>query len=119
MMHRADLRTSMPGMQSFPVSVKGVLLKEGRVVLLKNEREDLHVEVVPLLDAWVYRIPRSGDVLVVAYGCTSVDFTPLRHSEEHHASGTFGSDELGTIAIPDGYRRAIRAWFERSNGGHP
>jgi len=124
--------------------VKGVLTNEGRVVLLKNERgewelpggkledeetpencvereieEELNLRVTagPVLDAWVYRIPSAGNVLVVAYGCKTGDTAPPRHSEEHQAVRLFGPDELEDIPIPDGYRRAVGTWFEHSGGG--
>lgn len=39
-MLRSDLRDNRQVAQGFPVSVKGVLLAEGRVILLKNERDE-------------------------------------------------------------------------------
>src|SRR5689334_8333167 len=80
----------------FPVSVKGVVVRDGRVVLVSNPRGEwelpggklevdetpercvareiaeelaLDVTVGSILDAWVYRVTASVDVLVVAYGC--------------------------------------------------
>lgn len=142
-MLRSDRRDDRHRTQNFPVSIKGVLLAEGRVVLLKNERDEwelpggklekdetpeaclaceileelnVRVEVGPLLDAWVYRISGSGDVLIVKYSCSSVDFAALECSEEHSALETFDVEALEDIVIPDGYRRAIRAWVELSGG---
>ena len=84
----------------FPVSVKGVLLRDGHVVLVGNSRGewelpggklepgetpedcvareiaeelDVRVSVGPLLDAWVYHIADGVDVLVLAYGCAATD----------------------------------------------
>ena len=85
-----------PATRAFPVSVKGVLVRDGRVLLLKNEREEweppggklelgeepqvcvareiteetgLAVTVGPILDAWQYHIGDGSDVLIVTYGC--------------------------------------------------
>lgn len=83
--------------QAYPVSVKGVVLRDARVLLLRNERDEWElpggrlergesppecvmrevteevgwsVEAGPLLDAWVYRIESAGrDVLILTYGC--------------------------------------------------
>jgi len=145
-MHQADPRDKDTRTHTFPVSVKGVLLKAGRVVLQEDEREEwelpggkleedetpeacvereiaeelnLRVEIGPILDAWVYRTPLAGDVLVVTYGCTVEDPAPLEHSAEHIAVGTFHPDKLDAIAIPDGYRRAILAWFGSRAGDRP
>jgi 8-oxo-dGTP pyrophosphatase MutT (NUDIX family) len=120
------------------VSVKGVVLHDGAVVLLRNERNEwelpggrlergespeacvareveeelgLHVRVGPILDAWVYReIVPGADVLILTYGCHPEPFTSVTHSAEHSAAGWFRVRELDAIPLPDGYKRAIRAW---------
>jgi 8-oxo-dGTP pyrophosphatase MutT (NUDIX family) len=78
----------------FPVSVKGVLLEDDRVVLLLNERdewelpggrlergehpvaclerefaEELGAEIVPdgILDCWLYQVLPGKEVLIVTY----------------------------------------------------
>lgn len=117
-----------------PVSVKGVLLSEGRVVLLKNEREEwelpggrleknesprqcverevfeelnLRVEAGPLLDARVFEVVEGRRVFIVAYGCRAESFDGMRHGCEHAEVGVFRLDELEGIALPAGYREAI------------
>jgi 8-oxo-dGTP pyrophosphatase MutT (NUDIX family) len=122
----------------FPVSIKGVVLIGGRVVLLKNERDEwelpggrlesgedpeaclvreiseelsIRVEVGPLLDCWRYEVGR-GEVVIVTYGCRTADRTVTR-SAEHSAAGVFAIDAIGALRMPDGYRRSIRAWQQR------
>lgn len=118
--------------------MKGVILDhEKRVVLLRNERAEwelpggrleacetpqecvtrevleelnLKVRVGPLLDAWVFEVVPGSRVLVLAYGCIVEDFVGMAHSAEHLDVGIFGLDELGDIALPDGYARAVWAW---------
>lgn len=114
-----------------------MLLDHGRVVLLRNERAEwelpggrmeagetpqecvarevleelnLKVGVGPLLDAWVFEVLPGSRVLVLAYGCFAEDFTGMAHSVEHSDVGLFGLDELGVIAVPDGYVRMVWAW---------
>jgi 8-oxo-dGTP pyrophosphatase MutT (NUDIX family) len=83
---------------AFPVSVKGVAVQGGRVLLLENERAEWElpggklelgedpsdcvvreiseeagwqVSVGPLLDCWQYHIRPGSDVVIVTYGCNS------------------------------------------------
>jgi 8-oxo-dGTP pyrophosphatase MutT (NUDIX family) len=121
----------------FPVSVKGVVLRAGRVILLKNERDEwelpggrleidetpegcvvreiteelgLAVAVGPLLDCWIYEPLATRRVLIVAYGCTLVGDATARLSREHAALAWFDAGALDGIALPAGYRRAIARW---------
>jgi 8-oxo-dGTP pyrophosphatase MutT (NUDIX family)/GNAT superfamily N-acetyltransferase len=121
----------------FPVSVKGVLFEEGRVVLLENERgtwelpggrlepgedqatclarevaEELGVEVAveAILDSWVYEVLPQREVLIVTYGLRRADQRAMQVSDEHRRFGLFGLGELEGLAVPEGYRRSIRAW---------
>lgn len=120
---------------SLPVSVKGVLVRDGRVVLVDNPRgewelpggkleqdeqpadcvaremrEELGVEVRvgTLLDAWVYRIGAGSDVLVIAYGCEAVAWPTTLASPEGKTIGLFALDELAAIPLPAGYHAPIR-----------
>ena len=124
----------------FPVSVKGVLLRDGHVVLVDNPRGewelpggklepgetpqecvareiaeelDVQVSVGPLLDAWVYRIAAGVDVLVLAYGCDAAAFPERLESPEGRAVGLFRHDALDGIPLPEGYRPAISTWAAR------
>jgi 8-oxo-dGTP pyrophosphatase MutT (NUDIX family) len=122
----------------FPVSVKGVVVRDGRVVLLKNGREEwelpggklesdesppecvarevreelsLAVGVGPILDSWVYRIGPGVDVLIVSYGCFPEPQGRIRNSTEHKAVGYFSPEEIDGLNMPEGYKHSIRSWF--------
>jgi mutator protein MutT len=121
----------------FPVSVKGVVWQDQRVVLLKNERDEwelpggklelgetpedcvareiaeevgLHVKIGPLLDSWVYHIAAGVDVLILTYGCYPEPFSAVTHSAEHKAVGLFTLSDVQTLHMPAGYKRSIHAW---------
>ncbi len=126
--------------RAFPVSVKGVLVRGGRVLLLKNEREEwelpggklelgeeppacvareiaeetgLPVTTGPILDAWQYHISEGRDVLVVTYGCHSADDESPRLSNEHKEIGFFTQAEAANLRMPVGYKHSILSWFAR------
>lgn len=130
---------------NLPVSVKGVVLDGGeKVILLGNERDEwelpggrlepgeelrrcvereiseelnLHVEVGPLLDAYVYEVVEGRHVLVVVYGCFVGDLSGMKISGEHQEFGFFGAGGMESINLPEGYRKAIRAWREHMKRG--
>ncbi|MGI5185405.1 NUDIX hydrolase [Dactylosporangium sp. CA-152071] len=127
---------------AFPVSVKGVCITAGRVLLLRNERDEWElpggklelgedpmacvvrevaeetgwtVTVGAILDCWQYHIRDGVDVLIVTYGC-SVDADPqVRVSSEHRDAGLFRQDEVAALHMPVGYRRSILDWYSRLN----
>src|SRR5258708_14731211 len=115
-----SISTPNSGAHRFPVSIKGVILHQGKVVLLKNERDEwelpggklelgeepescvareireelgLEVDVARLLDTWVYHIRDGVDVLIVTYGCAPKAFDEVTRSPEHKAVGWFGLSE--------------------------
>lgn len=124
----------------FPVSVKGVVVRDGRVLLLRNERDawelpggklDLGeqpaecvareiaeevgwpVSTGALLDAWQYHIRDGVDVLVVTYGChAGTDADPVV-SHEHTDVGLFTEAEVAGLRMPDGYKKSIAAWYAK------
>ena len=126
---------------AFPVSVKGVVVRANRVLLLRNERDEWElpggrieiwetpeecvareireetgwtVSIGPILDSWMYHIgvaPRH--VFIVTYGCrVDTDAEPVL-SGEHRELGLFGLDETARLRMPAGYRRSIASWFVR------
>ena len=122
---------------SFPVSIKGVLLEAGRVVLLENEREEwelpggrleigedpkaclvrefaeelgVSIIVEAILDCWLYEGLPARHVVIVTYGVERAGVEVLRLSAEHRRLGIFSVDELDGLPMPEGYRRSVRAW---------
>jgi 8-oxo-dGTP pyrophosphatase MutT (NUDIX family) len=124
----------------FPVSIKGVLIDDDRVVLLENERQEWELpggrleagedppvclareiseelsaqaQVGPILDCWLYEVSPGREVVIVTYGVRRVDESPLRVSHEHKRIGMFRLDEIDSLPMPDGYRKSIRTWANR------
>jgi 8-oxo-dGTP pyrophosphatase MutT (NUDIX family) len=122
----------------FPVSVKGVVYQDGKVILLKNERDEwelpggklelgeapevcvvreieeelgLVAEAGPLLDSWVYHIYEGVDVLILTYGCYVTPFAEITHSPEHKAVGVFTPEEVKELRMPAGYKTSIQTWL--------
>jgi 8-oxo-dGTP pyrophosphatase MutT (NUDIX family)/transcriptional regulator with XRE-family HTH domain len=129
---------------SFPVSVKGVAVQDGKVLLLENERAEWELpggklelgedpaecvareiseesgwKVVtgPLLDCWQYHIQPGVDVLIVTYGCHVRSSHPPVVSSEHTRAGLFTAAQVPALTMPAGYKRSIAAWFAR-DGSH-
>lgn len=126
----------------FPVSVKGVVVRDGRVLLLRNERNEWelpggkldrgeqpvdcvtreiaeevgwHVITGPLLDVWQYHIRDGVDVLIVTYGCdidADTDTAPVI-SHEHKDVGLFTEAEAAALTMPDGYKKSIATWYAK------
>jgi len=132
--------TRMYRPHTFPVSVKGVCVRDGRVLLLRNEREEWElpggklepgedpstcvareiteetgwtVRVGPILDSWQYHVRDGLDVLIVTYGCFVDTDAPVTVSPEHKEAALFTRDETATLPMPDGYRRSLNDWFTR------
>ena len=121
----------------FPVSVKGVVIRGGEVVLLRNERdewelpggklepsespqvcvareiaEELRLQVEPsaLLDTWVYCITPDVRVLIVTYGCSETVEVEAVLSHEHKQLRWFPLSQIPSLCMPEGYKASIRRW---------
>jgi 8-oxo-dGTP pyrophosphatase MutT (NUDIX family) len=122
----------------FPVSIKGVVIRDGRVLLLRNERDEWElpggkldlgedpavcvqreineevgwaVSPGPILDTWQYHIRDGVDVLIVTYGCRPITQTAPVVSHEHKEVGLFTESEAAVLQIPAGYLRSIATWY--------
>jgi 8-oxo-dGTP pyrophosphatase MutT (NUDIX family) len=135
-----------PAAHAFPVSVKGVAVQEGKVLLLENERNEWElpggklelgedpvdcvarevseetgwkVTVGPVLDCWQYHIREGRDVVIVTYGCHVLSADPPVVSNEHKRAGLFTADEVPGLVMPNGYKRSVADWFARTCGDDP
>ena len=122
--------------ERWPVSAKGVLAWDGRVVVLRNDRGEwelpdgrlepsdaspqdalrreigeelgLDAEIGTPLDSWIYDV-EGKRVLIVTYACTASRPAVLSHSDEHTEVGLLTPAELADAPIPDGYLRSIES----------
>lgn len=126
----------------FPVSIKGVIFHNDKVVLLQNDRDEwelpggrlevgespeatvtreireelgLDVSVGPLLDCWVYEVDKQKHVVIVTFGCIAKSFTKLKISSEHKKAGLFSLSEVAKLRMPEGYRNSINTWSQFFN----
>jgi ADP-ribose pyrophosphatase YjhB (NUDIX family) len=131
---RVDRRTEMD--QPPPISVKGVLIERGAVLLLENKRSEWElpggrlergetpqaclarefheetgavVQVGRILDAWVFEVIPGRFVFIVTYAVSRAGAEPLAHGPEHKRMRWWPLDELTGAPLPDGYRRSIEA----------
>ena len=107
---------------NYPISIKGVVLRDGHVLLLLNERgewdlpggrpdpsEDhraalvrevreetgLAVEVGALVDEHLFEVLPERFVRIVVYACMLQTEGTIALSHEHHEASWVGLDELG------------------------
>jgi 8-oxo-dGTP pyrophosphatase MutT (NUDIX family) len=124
----------------FPVSVKGVIIRDGKVILCQNERDEwelpggklelsespeecltreigeelqLAIEPESILDSWVYTIASGVHVVVIAYGCVESSLGQAVLSNEHRAVQWFPLAEIDTLNLPAGYKTSIQSWSAR------
>ena len=121
----------------FPVSIKGVLIRNGKVILVRNDRdewelpggkleldetprgcvaremmEELGLEVSPqrIVDSWTYTIAPGVHVLVITYGCIEFAESEAVLSDENRELRWFDLDEVDDLRLPDGYKASIKTW---------
>jgi 8-oxo-dGTP pyrophosphatase MutT (NUDIX family) len=118
------------------ISIKGVLIEDGAVLLLENERGewelpggrpepgedpaiclarefaeelDAAIAVGPIVDCWNFEVLPGRHVMIVTYAVTRTGRGEFWISAEHRRLGWFALDALGALNLPGGYRRSIRA----------
>ncbi len=123
------------GEQRWPVSVKGILFRRGRVLLLRNHRGEwelpggrldrrespeealareireetgLTATVGCLVDAWIFAVTPRERVVILAYACRLRGRGGLRTSPEHDMGAWLSVAALGKEPLPRGYLRSIR-----------
>jgi 8-oxo-dGTP pyrophosphatase MutT (NUDIX family) len=120
-----------------PVSIKGVLLVDDRVLLVKNSRDEwelpggraeegeshpqvlarefaeelsIDVRLSAPIDSYLFEVIPGRDVFIVTYGCTLAgEFRPMI-SHEHIKYCLWPVDRLSELNLPSGYRRSIEVW---------
>jgi 8-oxo-dGTP pyrophosphatase MutT (NUDIX family) len=124
----------------FPVSVKGIVVRHGAVVLMRNRRgewelpggklelgespercvareieEEISLDVVPevLVDSWVYTIAPGTHVLVLTYGCRERTTREAMLSDEHTRFEWVALDDVPALSMPNGYKSSIAWWARR------
>ncbi len=127
----------------YPVSIKGVVLIDGKIPLLKNERDEFElpggkleldeqpsecvcreiqeelniiVEVEGIIDSWLYKITPDTHVVIVTYGCIlKSDPKELAFSNEHKSLILASLDEALALNMPKGYKNSIATWITRKD----
>lgn len=121
----------------FPISIKGVVFINNKIVLLKNERDEwefpggkieinetpeeclireineelnLKCSVSKLIDVWMYNILNKVNVFIVTYLCEKliINTEILKISHEHKELGLFSIDEIDNLNMPQGYKNSIK-----------
>ena len=142
---RGDIERTRPPRDNqayrFPVAVKGVVIRDGNVVLLRNDRdewelpggklelcespeecvareisEELKLTIVPesILDSWLYTIVPGVHVVVIAYGCREPSRNEAVLSDEHKELRWFPLAEIDSLRMPSSYKASIKSWAARA-----
>ena len=121
----------------FPISIKGIIFINNKIVLLKNERdewelpggklesdeiaedcvireikEELNIdcEIDYLIDVWMYNILNKVNVFIVTYLCKNLEFNidKIRISNEHKEVGFFSIQDIDNLKMLNGYKNSIK-----------
>jgi 8-oxo-dGTP pyrophosphatase MutT (NUDIX family) len=120
-----------------PISIKGVLLVDGRVLLVKNPRsewelpggriedgedhsttlsrefaEELAVDiaVADQIDSYLFEVIPERHVFIITYGCTLAGEFKPKLSDEHTEHCLCPIGRLSELNLPLGYRRSVEKW---------
>ena len=120
-----------------PTSIKGVLLVDRRVLLVKNSRDEwelpggridegeehsqtllrefaeelaLEVAMSAPIDSYLFEVIPGRHVFIVTYGCTLVGKFRPTVSAEHTEHCLWPVERLSELNLPIGYRRSIEKW---------
>ena len=124
----------------YPVSIKGVVVVDKKVPLLKNDRHEwelpggkldleeqphdcivreikeelnIDVKVKKLLDAWLYHIDPKNHVVIITYACSLCESNPqFKFSSEHSDLMLCDLAEIDAVHMPVGYKKSIKTWAE-------
>lgn len=121
---------------NYPVSIKGIIFINNKIVLLKNEREEwelpggrieigespedcvireiqeelgINCQVDRIIDSWMYNVVEKY-VFITTYLCkkTSIDPNIITISNEHKEVRLFTPSEIDDLPMPQGYKNSIR-----------
>lgn len=117
----------------FPISAKGIIHVNGKIALVKNERnewelpggkiargetleqcaireikEELNIDATidRLFDAWMYKVAGKVNVLCVIYLCkpVTIDEQQIKLSFEHEEYGLFTPEEIQALNMKGNYK---------------
>jgi len=127
--------------RKYPISIKGVIVLNERIILLKNEREEwelpggkiepnetsekclvreieeelnIDIEIQVLMDTWFYNILNKVNVFIITFLCKPInsDTLKIKISVEHKEVGFFSFDEIRRLNMPQGYKNSIYKAFK-------
>ena len=92
--------------QLYPVSVKGVIVKAGLVLLLRNERDEWELPGGKLeLGEDPARCAEREIAEEVGWKVAAVG--------QHQEAGLFTGREAADLRMPDGYKKSIATWYRQ------
>ena len=126
---------------SHPISIKGVLLLDGRVLLVRNPRNEwelpggrgedgedhsqtlarefseelsVAVAIADPIDSYLFEVIPGRFVFIITYGCTLAGEFKPEISHEHTEHCLWPVERLSELNLPPGYRRSIEKWHLRN-----
>ncbi|WP_420826773.1 NUDIX hydrolase [Chengkuizengella sediminis] len=121
-----------------PVSCKGIIINEDKVLLVKNERNvwelpggrmelgevpeeavireineelGLNCKVEKIVDAYNFEVIKDKHVFIVTYHCKVQDDLNIQLSDEHIEYSWFSKKDLEVLDLAKGYKNSILQVF--------